>query len=350
MNANHPKTPLIAASVIAALIIGAALGYIVSERSETLRDAAAPSATAEREALYWHDPMVPGAKFDKPGKSPFMDMDLVPVYANEQSGAAVRIDPGVVQNLGVRLGQVEKRALDAGIDAVGAVSFDERLLEVVQARVTGYVTRLHVKAPLTRVKRGQPLLEILSPEWQAAQQDYLALLDAQSSSVHSIRDAARRRLTVLGVPEATISAIERTRKTDATTMLAAPITGVVSELAVRDGSAFSAGDPLVRINGLATVWANAQIPETQAALVPEGSQATARATAWPGSEFRGRVIALLPDVDPQTRTLAVRVALENPHQKLVPGMFVSLTLAGAETQPQLVVPSEAIIATGRRNV
>ena len=280
--------------------------------------------------LYWRDPMVPGARFDKPGKSPFMDMDLVPVYADEQIDGGVRIDPSVVQNLGVRLGQVERKAFDVGLEAVGAVAFDERLLEVVQARVAGYVTRLHVKAPLMRVKRGQALFEILSPEWQGAQQDYLALLDAQSPSVQSIRDAARQRLTVLGVPEATIVAIERTRKPHATTTITAPVSGVMSELTVREGAAFVAGDPLARINGLETVWANAQVPETQVSLVREGSHVSARATAWPGEEFHGRVIALLPDVDPQTRTLAVRVALDNAAEKLVPGMFVSLAFSAAD--------------------
>jgi Cu(I)/Ag(I) efflux system membrane fusion protein len=349
MNITDSKTPWLLATVIAALLIGAALGYFFSRQGATPAQDDAPRAQADRKVLYWHDPMVPGAKFDKPGKSPYMDMELVPVYADDQAGAGVRIDPNVVQNLGVRLGQVERKTFDVSLDAVGAVAFDERLLEVVQARVAGYVTRLRVKAPLTRVKRGEALFEILSPEWQAAQQDYLALLEAQSPSVQSIRDAARQRLIVLGVPEATIVEIERTRKPHATTTIAAPASGVVTELAVREGAAFVAGAPLARINGLETVWANAQVPEAQVSLVQEGSRVSARATAWPGEKFDGRVIALLPDVDPQTRTLAVRVAIDNAAEKLAPGMFVSLAFSAAEAQPQLVVPSEAVIMTGERN-
>jgi membrane fusion protein, copper/silver efflux system len=350
MNITHSKTPWLVAAVIAALLIGAALGYVFSRRTEAPAQAHTPGPQAERKVLYWHDPMVPGAKFDKPGKSPYMDMELVPVYSDEQADGGVRIDPNVVQNLGVRLGQAERRTFDVSLNAVGAVAFDESLLEVVQARVAGYVTRLYVKAPLVRVRRGQPLFEILSPEWQAAQQDYLALLDAQSPSVQPIRDAARRRLTVLGVPETTIAAIERTRQPHATTTIAAPVSGVVSELAVREGAAFAEGAPLARINGLGTVWANAQVPEAQVSLVREGAQVSARATAWPGEVFQGRVIALLPDVDPQTRTLAVRVALDNAALKLAPGMFVSLAFSGADTQPRLFVPSEAVIMTGERNV
>lgn len=332
------------AVVMAAVVVGAALGYGFAHRGSTQH------AEGERKVLYWHDPMVPGAKFDKPGKSPFMDMQLVPVYADEAAAGDVHISPNVAQNLGIRLGKVEKRTVTHLFNAVGSVTFDERLLEVVQARVSGNVTRLYVKAPLERVRRGQPLAELLSPEWLAAQQDYLALLDVQSASAQAIRDAARQRLVVLGVPEATIRAIEKDRKTNPTTTVFAPIDGVVTELAVREGSAFAAGDSLVRINGLSTAWVNAQIPESQVSLVTMGSSVEAHAIAWPDTTFKGRVIALLPQVDPQTRTLTVRLAVENPGYQLSPGMFVSLSFTGTATQPQLVVPSEAVITTGERSV
>jgi Cu(I)/Ag(I) efflux system membrane fusion protein len=216
--------------------------------------------------------------------------------------------------------------------------------------VNGYITRLHVKAPLERVKRGQPLAEILSPEWLVAQQDYLALLDATSPSVQPIREAARQRLAVLGVPQTTIQRLERDRKPDATTTLVAPIDGVVTDLAVREGTAFMAGGPLFRINGLATVWVNAQVPEAQVASVGENAIIEARATAWPGAIFKGRIGTLLPDVNSQTRTATARVVVDNPGRRLLPGMFVSLSFAIAGGEPQLVVPSEAVIVTGERSV
>lgn len=339
------------AAVIAALVAGVALGYIVAQQRGG--DAAAQSATTQegRKVLYWHDPMVPGQKFDKPGKSPFMDMDLVPVYADEAGeGGGVRINPAVAQNLGIRLGTVEKAVLRQQLNAVGNVTFDERLLELVQARVTGYVTRLYVKAPLERVRRGQPLAEILAPEWLSAQQEYLALFDAKSASAPLIRNAARERLVVLGVPEATIRAIEADRKTHPTTTIYAPIDGVVTELAVREGAAFMAGAPLFRINGLKTVWVHARVPEAQVSIIPRGAEATAHATGWPGETFVGRVNALLPEIDPETRTLTARVALDNPRDRLAPGMYVSLEFAGQQEEPQLVVPSEAVIRTGDRSV
>jgi len=336
---------------IGVLIVGALLGYWFAQHRA---DSAQPAATSEqsgRKVLYWHDPMYPNTRFDKPGKSPFMNMQLVPVYADEQgSGAAVRVSPDVVQNLGIRLGTVEKAKLQPKLAAVGSVAFDERLLEVVQARVEGYVTRLHVKAPLERVRRGQPLAEIVAPAWLEAQEEYLALLDAQSERGQSIRDAARQRLAVLGVPETTIRDLDARRKTTAAATLVAPIDGVVAALAVREGTAFMPGSALFRINGLKTVWVNAEVPEAQVSMIQPGSQATVHATAWPGIAFTGRVAALLPDVDPQTRTLPVRMVVDNPQFQLAPGMFVSLDFEGQDDQEYLVVPSEAVIMTGERTV
>jgi Cu(I)/Ag(I) efflux system membrane fusion protein len=311
---------------------------------------AAAAANGERRVLYWYDPMRPEVKFDKPGKSPFMDMQLVPKYADEKGAAAVRIDPAVAQNLGIRVGKVEKAVLEPRLAAVGGIAFDERRLHVVQARVEGYITRLYVKAPLEQVRRGQPLAEIQAPDWLAAQQEYLALLDAESERARSIREAARERLVVLGVPEAMIRRIEETRKTSVTTTVFAPADGVVTELSVREGAAFMPGAPLFRINGLETVWVNAEIPEARVGLIPPGSAVVARATAWPGTTFKGRVSELLPDVDPSTRTLPARIVIENPEGRLAPGMFVSLDFEGTAGEPQLLVPSEAVIVTGKRSI
>src|SRR5688500_7337566 len=191
---NHVKSKLVLAAA-AILLVGALLGYWFAERSSSVEsESAAISASGARKVLYWHDPMVPTARFDKPGKSPFMDMQLVPVYADEAGDAAVKVSPTVVQNLGIRLGTVEKAVLQSSLTAIGSIAFDEGLNQVVQARVEGYITNLRVRAPLQRVKRGQPLADIVAPAWLEAQQEYLALLDAQSGRVQSIRDAARQRL------------------------------------------------------------------------------------------------------------------------------------------------------------
>ena len=155
---------------------------------------------------------------------------------------------------------------------------------------------------------------------------------------------------MLGIPESTIRQLDQERKTNASTTLFAPVDGVVTELAVREGAAFMPGAALFRINGLQSVWVNAEIPEAQVSMVPMGSSVEARATAWPGKTFRGHVLALLPDVNPDTRTVPVRIAIENPEFQLAPGMFATLEFTGKAGESQLVVPNEAVIMTGERNV
>jgi Cu(I)/Ag(I) efflux system membrane fusion protein len=354
MNASTGWFVKVAGAVVL-LVGGVAAGYWISDREkrEPNGKAAAshePHAKPERRVLYWHDPMVPGPKFDKPGKSPFMDMELVPVYADESSEGGVVVPSAMSQSLGIRLGKVEPSAASSSLSAVGTVGFDESRLELVQARVEGVVTHLYVKAPLEHVRRGQPLAAVQAPAWIEAQQEYLALLNAESERSQQLRAAARTRLQVLGVPESVIRQIESERRASIATTLVAPIDGVVSELAVREGAAFIAGAPLFRINGLESVWVNAEVPEAQVSAVTMGANVYARPTAWPGVTFKGRTVALLPEVDEQTRTLTVRVSLENPEQKLSPGMFVALNFESPTQEPALMVPSEAVIATGERNV
>lgn len=349
---RHTLMGIVLGAALVFMGLGGLGGYWLAEREGPMRAAPpATAGTAEQKPLYWYDPMVPNQHFDKPGKSPFMDMQLVPKYADEGGEAGgVRVSPNMVQNLGIRLGRVERTALPSHLRAVGSVAFDERLLELVQARVEGYVTALHVKTPFERVRRGEPLAEIVAPEWREAERQYLALLKSNAAGADTLREAARQRLSVLGVPDATVRVLESTHKPDATTTIYAPVDGVVSELSVRTGSTFASGAGLFRINGLKTVWVNAQIPEAQVSAAAAGSSVEAHATAWPGTPFKGHVVALLPDVDPQTRTLTARVSIENEGYRLSPGMYVTVDFASRQGEPQLVVPSEAVIATGERKI
>jgi Cu(I)/Ag(I) efflux system membrane fusion protein len=351
MSLESPSKRVWIGAALGVLLLGGGGGFLLARY--LAKDAPATAETkSERKVLYWHDPMVPGAKFDKPGKSPYMDMELVPVYADEGGGEAggVRVPENVVQSLGIRIGKVERTTLQSTISVVGNIAFDDRLVEVLPARVEGYVTRLYVHSPLERVRRGQPLAEIQAPAWLEAQQEYLALLDSQSETGQALRQAARERLHVLGVPEQTIRAIESQRRTQSATLIVSPIDGVVSELGVREGAAIAPGLPLFRINGLKTVWANARVPEAQMAMLPIGSAVSAHASAWPGDTFSGRLIVLLPQVELDTRTMTARVEIDNAAGKLAPGMFVNLELAASAGEPALVVPSEAVIATGQHTV
>lgn len=305
-----------------------------------------------RKVLYWHDPMVPGPKFDQPGKSPFMDMQLVPVYADEAGDEGkVSISPRVQQNLGIRTAEATLGSLDAPVQAVGSIAYNEREVALVQARSNGYVERLYARAPLDRVRKGQPLAELYVPDWVAAQEEYLSVKRMGSlAAAEGLLDAARQRMRLAGMSDAQIRLVESSGKIHPRMTLVSPLQGVVGELGAREGMTVMNGATLFRINGLGTVWVNAEIPESMAAQVRPGASAEATSPAFPGMTFKGRVNAILPEVDPATRTMKARIELANPLGQLAPGMFATVTLKPAAGKDMLLVPSEAVIATGRRTL
>ncbi len=317
--------------------------------TDVTADSAAPAA--DKKVLYWHDPMVPAQKFDKPGKSPFMDMQLVPVYADGGGDeGTVGISPRMQQNLGIRTAEVTRGALETSVETVGSVTYNDRDVAVVQSRSDGYVERLYVRAVLDPVKKGQPLAELYVREWIAAQEEYLSVRRMSGAGMDGLADATRQRMRLVGMNDAQIAQITRTGKTQARMTVTAPIGGIITELGAREGMTVMSGAPLFRINGLATVWVNAEVPENLAALVRPGSMVEARSPALPGTVFKGKVAALLPEVNATTRTLKARIELANPAGQLLPGMFATLSLAPATSREGLFVPSEAVIRTGTRSV
>ena len=312
--------------------------------------AASPDRTSpDRKILYWYDPMVPQQRFDKPGKSPFMDMELVPKYADEDGGAgSVSIDPRVAQNLGVRTAEAALGRTERRVEAVGSVAWNERAVFVVQARSGGFVEKLHARAPLDPVAKGQPLVELLAPDWAAAQEEYLLLRRASKDS--GLAEAARNRLSLLGMSEGQIGLLEKTGQVQTRITLYAPISGVIAELGVREGMTVAAGAMLFRLVDLATVWVNAEVPEAQGAWLRPGTAVEAHVPSFPGQMFHGRVSAILPEVNTATRTLRARVELANPGGRLKPGMYATLGFAEGAGTKALVVPSEAVIRTGARSL
>ncbi len=311
-----------------------------------------------RKVLYYQDPMVPGNKFDKPAKSPFMDMMLVPVYADGGGGGGgsgadasqVTISPRIQQSLGVRTALVSEGTVSPQLSVVGNIGFNERDQVVVQTRANGYVERLRVRATLDRVAKGQPLAELYLPDWIAAQEEFLAVRRMLGSDLAPLVEGARQRMRQVGMGEAQIALVERSGRSQPRTTLLAPIGGVVTELLAREGMTLAPGATLFRINGLATVWANAEVPESQAALLRPGAKVQARISGAAGATFDGTVQALVPDVNPTTRTLKARVELANPNGALLPGMFVQMQFLNLRADKVLRVPTEAIIQTGRRTL
>jgi Cu(I)/Ag(I) efflux system membrane fusion protein len=306
---------------------------------------------ADKKVLYWHDPMVPSQKFDKPGKSPFMDMQLVAVYADGGGDdGKVSISPRVQQNLGIRTAEVTKGDLSSNVVSVGSVAYNERDVALVQARSNGFVEKLYVRAPLDTVRKGQALAELYVPDWVAVQEEYLSARHLQVVGMEGVLDGAKQRMRLAGMNDDQIRIIETSGKVHPRITITAPIGGVIAELSVREGMTVATGAPLFRINGIGTIWVNAEIPENLSAQVRPGNTVEARTPSLPGTVFKGKVGAILPQVDMTTRTLKARIELANPSGQLVPGMFATLNFNSAARKDILLVPTEAVITTGTRSV
>lgn len=330
-------------SLVALAIAGAlGAGYYAGKQSHgTL----APAAQSERKVLYWYDPMTPGQRFDKPGKSPFMDMELVPRYADEATEeGGVTVSARQQQNLGIKTAQVEKKVLDYQFDAFATVSTDERSVQIIPASANGVVEKLFVNAPQQFVKAGEPLAQLWIPEWTAAQREYLAVRQLGDSALTS---AARERLQLQFMPAEIIRLVEKTGKPQTRVTVRAKQAGYINKLDTREGAQVAATAPLFEIASLESVWIVIDYPQTQAQVLQVGSEIQASSDSWPGETFHGRVSELLPNMETTTRTLKARIVLENSQMKLKPGMYLNVTLANSPALPPvLAIPEEALIETG----
>lgn len=303
-----------------------------------------------RRVLYWYDPMVPQQRFDQPGKSPFMDMQLLPKYADEASETGVQISPSVQQNLGIRTAQVENTSFGESIVAVARLEVNERQLHALPSRVSGYVERLHVRAVGDPVSAGQKVAEIYSPELFSAQQEFLALVRAEHlTGSTELAQAARERLRLLGMAQREIDTLEKTRQATSRFGVYSPVQGFVVELATRQGGQIESGTTLLSIADLSSLWLIAEVPERDASRIQPGDAIEARLEGATGEVFSGKVDFIYPRLDEQTRTARVRIVVPNPRNVLRPGMFAQVNLSSAEREA-LSVPSEAVIHTGERSV
>ncbi len=342
------KTPKIAL-LVAALAVGAAAigagGYWLG--ASRAPGAIGDGADADRQVLYWYDPMVPDQHFDAPGKSPFMDMQLAPRYADEAAGeAGVRIDASVAQNLGVRLASVERASVARSVTAAGIIAFNERNVAIVQARAGGFVERAHRRAVGDVVRAGAPIVDIRVPEWAAAQAEYLAFRGTGGD----LAAAARRRLAMLGMPQSLIERVEQDGAPRPVFTVTAPISGVITALDVRQGMTIIPGAPLATISGISPIWLIASLPQGDSGAARAGGRAIATLPAYPGESFSGRIESVLPAANAATRTIEVRIVLPNPQGRLRPGMSAQVRIEDSEARPVLLVPTEAVIRTGTRTM
>jgi Cu(I)/Ag(I) efflux system membrane fusion protein len=350
---NKTRTAVAVGAGIA-LAVG---GFLIGQRRAHQQMAVEPAPTvpgsAERKALYYHDPMYPQQKFDKPGKSPFMDMQLVPVFGDEKPGAdsGVTVSARAQQNLGMRTARAEVVEFKQEMPAVGTVQADERRIARAEVRTAGWVEKLHVRAANDPVRAGQVLAEIYSPDLVAAQEEYLLArrMALANATEEPLVRAGRRRLESMGLRDGDIRRIEQSGTATRRVPLVAPISGIVSELGVREGAMVQAGAQAFTLTDLSSVWILVEVPEAQGAMLRPGLRAEVSVQTLPGKTFEGKLDYIYPELNAQTRTLKARIVLANTRLELKPGMFATAALVSA-ARKVLAVPTEAVIQTGTRSV
>jgi multidrug efflux pump subunit AcrA (membrane-fusion protein) len=312
----------------------------------------ASTSNNEKKIKYWAAPMDPTYIRDEPGKSP-MGMDLVPVYEDDsdsgKSGTAVTIDPVTVQNMGVRIAHAHKMDLTRKIRTIGEIDVAEDAISVVNLRYSGWIEKIHVDETGAYVKKGQPLFRIYSPELVQAQQEYIEALAATGPD-SPLTQSAKTRLELAGAGSWLVKALQGKTKPFKTITVPAPASGYVLHKNVVNGSKVNAGADLYRIGNLASIWVNVEIYEFDAPWINKGAPATMELSFQRGKTYDGHVSYVYPTLDPMTRTLKARLEFENPGLTLKPGMFATVRIQAEKKTDVLVVPTEAILHSGERQL
>jgi Cu(I)/Ag(I) efflux system membrane fusion protein len=340
---------LLAASVV---LLGAC-GETPTAPSESLEQAAADSplehAVKHLDPKYVC-PMHPQIVRNEPGSCPICGMDLVQrmIDPSAGQGATVEVSNAIINSMGVRTAPARNTTLWKYIETVGRIEYDETRLAHIHPRAEGWLEELLVHAEGERVERGQVVGRLYSPEILSAQVDFLIALE-QPGAGAARAEKARNRLRLLGVPEGTISAIERRRESLNTVPLLAPSDGVVTRLGVRHGMFVKPDMELMEIADLSRVWVLVDVYEHQIDWLSTGLSAEIRVPAYPGRVWEGEVEYIYPELDAKSRTLRVRLAFDNPDRLLKSLMFADVVIYGGPRRDTLAVPAEAVIQTGRRS-
>ncbi|HHP7236619.1 MAG TPA: efflux RND transporter periplasmic adaptor subunit [Desulfobacterales bacterium] len=339
-------------------------GSVLAQESGQEPGAGSIDPKTGKKIKYWVAPMDPTYIRDKPGKSP-MGMDLVPVYEEEggekEPTSTIRIDPVTIQNMGVRLGQVERRPLTKTIRTVGFVTYDERSIYTVNTKFDGWIEKIHVNFEGESVRSGQPLFEIYSPDLVTAQEEFLLarrqFMTARDSEYAMVRQGARRlyeasrkRLQYWDLTDKQIDRIEQTGEVRKTLTVYSPASGVVTKKNAFAGHYVKAGEHQYEIADLSIVWVDVDVYEFELPWVREGMPAEMELSYLPGRRFTGKVLYIYPFLDTDTRTAKLRLQFSNPQRELKPGMYATVYLESKVAENALVVPQEAVIHSGIRDI
>jgi Cu(I)/Ag(I) efflux system membrane fusion protein/cobalt-zinc-cadmium efflux system membrane fusion protein len=322
-------------------------------------EAAASSAPNERKVKYWHDPMMnPPYISQQPGKSP-MGMDLVPVYEDEvMAGPAVTIDPVIVQNMGVRIAPVVFGSVQREVRVVGYLEEPEPLHRDINLRVRGWIEKLYADTDGMPIQKGQKLFDLYSPDIQVAANELItarksleAATDGQAKQTAQVMfQSTARKLELWGLEKPQVDALAKLEKSPETVTFIAPIGGHLTEKKVYEGAGVEAGMMVMRIADRNRMWVETQVYEQQLPLVKIGSKARATIVSEPGKVYEAEVVFIHPHIDPQTRTALVRLQIPNEDYQLRQGMYATVDILAEPTPPAPVIPREAVIDTGTRQV
>jgi len=375
------------------------LSYIIKKSKQT--------DETEKKILYWRAPMDPNYISDKPGKSP-MGMDLVPVYVDENgeisesedkdnfywtcsmhpeviseepgncpicgmklvkkskgSGQSnknvVQIDPVTVQNIGVRTDIVMKIPLSKTIRTTGNVDYNEKKIAYVNTKIGGWIEQLHADYTGKLINKGSPLLELYSPELVSTQEEYLRALKfsekMKSSSfteiaegAHSLLESAKLRLQYWDITDKQIQNLEKTGKVKKTLTIHSPEKGFIIHKNAVQGVRVNPGENLFKIADLSTIWIYADIYEYELPWIKTGQKAEISLSYKPGKTYEGTITYIYPYLENKTRTAKIRIEIENPGYILKPDMYVEVKITSGDERYSLVIPSEAVIYSGKRKI
>jgi len=348
------------------IAVVAAAGYWMGARSTTQAPhEAVQSAKEERKVLFYRNPM--GLPDTSPvPKKDAMGMDYVPVYegdepAPDMPAGTVKIRLDKVQLLGVRSEPAELRELQRIIQAVGTIQANERLLYTVAPRFEGWIEKLYVNTTGQSVSRGQPLMEVYSPDLATAQEEYLIALRGASNLsdgnpeaqavMQRLAEDSLRRLRNWEISDKELEALQQDGKPSRLLVYRSAASGVVLRKPSVQGMRFMPGEVLFEIADLSSVWVLVDVSEQDVGLVHLGQEATLNIVAYPGKAFSGKVVFLYPTIDTETRTAKVRIELANPGGLLKPAMFANAQLvSGHALGKVLAVPESAVLDSGVRQM
>ena len=316
----------------------------------------------ERKVLYWQAPMDPTEIYDRSGKSK-MGMDLVPVYEGDEAGGAgsILIDGSVQQNMNLRLAKVEHRPIRSVIRAFGKVTYAQDKEFAVSTKISGWIEKLHVNTLGQKVRKGEPLLEIYSPELVSTQDEYLLALNnlekLGSSPYENIRASAQKmlslakdRLEYWDISKSEIDELEKTGQTSRTLLLRSQFAGTVTHKGVVEGDKVGPGMDLFHIADLSQIWVEASVYESELPLLREGQRAELELDHIQGRRLEGKVDFIYPFLDQKARTNIVRLVFDNADYSLKPDMYATVRIFTSVAEDTMAIPSEAIIHSGQRNI